>query len=154
MKKWPFDPKNLTKIVFLGSNALFFHELHPLLFLWVDLILNFDYSKPSWTIFDLFGTRVEHSFAPLWTILSGFQSLHIILGTNLDFFFTSPIGTLAHHELFWPIFIIFGVKCPFFHGWHPLFFLSIASLHDFVHPLKKNMDVVGEKIAIWPQKPS
>ena len=78
------------------------------------MILNFDYSKPSWTIFDLFGTRVEHNFAPLWTILSGFQSLHIILGTNLDFFFTSPIGMVAHHELFWPIFIIFGVKCPFF----------------------------------------
>ena len=42
--------------------------------------------QPSGTIFDLFGTRVEHNFAPLWTILSGFQSLHIILGTNLDFF--------------------------------------------------------------------
>ena len=35
-------------------------------------------------------------------------------------FFTSLIGTLAHHELFWPIFIIFGVKCPFFHDSKPL----------------------------------
>ena len=26
------------------------------------------------------------------------------------------IKTMGHHELFRPIFIIFGVKCPFFHG--------------------------------------
>ena len=82
------------------------------------------------------------------------ESSHSKLGTNLGCLLTFPDGMMANHPLFSPNFTIFGVKCPFFHGWHPLFFLQLASLLDFLHPLKKKMDVVGQIMAIWPQKHS
>ena len=50
-----------------GVKCPFFHELHLLFILSVDLLLNFDYFQPSGTFLDLFGARVEHNFAPLWT---------------------------------------------------------------------------------------
>ena len=53
----------------------------------------------------------------------------------------------AHHQLFDPNLTIFGVKCPFFHGWHPLFILWLASSLDFSHPLGKKMDVEGQIIS-------
>ena len=76
MKKQPFDPKNLTKIGFFEVKCPFFHELHLLFFLSVDLLLNFDYFQPSGTYLDFFGTRIEHNFAPLGTIWSGFELSH------------------------------------------------------------------------------
>ena len=136
-----------------GVKCPFFQELHSSFILWVDLLLNFDYFQPSGIFLDPFGTRVEHNFALLWTIRSGFESSHNKLGTNLGGLSTFLIGMMAHHLSFWPNFTIFGVKWPFFHGWHPLFFLPIASLLDFSHPLQKKMDVVGQIMAIWPQKP-
>ena len=71
--------------------------LHLLFSLLIDFLLHFDYPHPSGTILDLFGTRVEHDFAPLWTIWSGFESSHNNLGTNLGCFFTFLDGMMAHH---------------------------------------------------------
>ena len=122
-------------------------------FLWVDLLLNFDYFKPSGTILDIFGTKVGHSFEPLWPIRNGFKSSHNKLGTNLGCFFTFLDGVMVHHRLFGHNFTIFGVKYPCFHGWHPLFILQIPSLLNSLHPLEKKMVVVGQIMAIWPQKP-
>ena len=134
MAIWP--QKHSWDTVF-GVKYPFFHELHLFFFLQVDSILNFDYFHTPWATLDLLGTRVGHNLPPLWTICSGFESSHNKLGTNLDCFLTFWDGMTAHHPLFNPNFTIFGVKCPFFHGWHPLFFLLLASLLDFSHPLKK-----------------
>ena len=58
---------------------------------------------------------------------------------------------MAH--LFYPFLTVFGVKCPFFHEWHLLFFCSLDSLFNLAFPLKKWMDVVSEKKkGIWPSK--
>ena len=107
-----------------------------LFFLWADSILNFDYLQTSGTVFYLFGTRVRHNFPPLLTFFSGLESSHNKLGTNLDCFLTFWDGMTAHQPLFNPNFTIFGVKCPFFNGWHRLFFLPIAFLLDFSPPLE------------------
>ena len=59
---------------------------------------------------------------------------------------------MAHYHLFYPFLTVFGVKCPFFHEWHLLFFCSLDSLFNLAFPLKNWMDVVGEKKGIWPPK--
>ena len=132
----------------------FFHEFHLFSFLWVDFLSNFDYFEPSGTILDWFGTKAGHNFTPLWTIWSSFVFSHDKLRTSLGWFLTFLDNMMAHPWLFYPYFIIFGVKCPFFQWWHPLFLLRLPSCLDFSHPLRKYMDIVGEKMAIWPQKPS
>ena len=58
--------------------------------------IEFRLSLTIWDHLDLFGTRVEHNFAPLWTIWSGFESSHNELGTNLGCFFTFKDGMMAH----------------------------------------------------------
>merc|ERR1712055_924637 len=98
------------------GNALFSMSCTSFFFLWVDFLLNFDHFQLSGTFLDLFGNRVEYNFAPSWIFWSGFESSHNKLGTNLGGFLTFLIRMMAHHQLFWPIFTIFGVKCPFFHG--------------------------------------
>ena len=145
-------PKTWLRLGFCGQKP-FFHQFHLLSFLWVDFISNFDYSEPPGTIWDQFGTKAGHNFAPLWTIWSSFESFHDKLGASLGWFLTSLDIMMAHPWLFYPYFIIFGVKCPFFQWWHPLFLLRLPSWLDFSHPLRKYMDIVGEKMAIWPQKP-
>ena len=98
-----------------------------------------DYFWPIWDIF-------WRDCKPLLTVLN-----HIRDQPRL--FLTIPDGVVAWDQPFGPFPTFFGVKCPFFHGWHLLFFLWFDSLFDFPFPLKKLMEVVGEKMAIWPQKP-
>ena len=116
VKYWPFDPKNLPKIGFLGSNALFSMSCTYYSSFEQVFLLNFDYFQPSGTILDLYQTNVEHNFALMWTMWSVLLSSHDKLGTNFDCFLTFLDGMSAHHQLFDPNLTIFGVKCPFFHG--------------------------------------
>ena len=46
---------------------------------------------------------------------------------------------------------VFWVKNLLFDGWHPLFFLWKDSSINLSHSLKKDMDLSGEKMGIWPQ---
>ena len=62
-------------------------------------------------------------FPPLCTIWSGFESSHNKLRTNLGCILTFLDDRMTHHRLFYPYLTFFGVKCPLFHVWHPLFFL-------------------------------
>ena len=98
-----------------------------------------DYIWPIWDIF-------WHDCKPLLTVLNHIRGQPRLFLTILD-------GAVAQDQPFDPLSTFFGVKCPFFHGWHPLFFLWFDSLFDFPYPLEKLLEVVGEKMAIWPQKP-
>ena len=117
-----------------------------------------------WTIGDRFGPCrsildwLEPFWHYFWPILDIFlrdgKSLLTVLNRirgQPRLFLTILYGVVAQDQLFDPFLNFFGVKCPFFHGWHPLFLLWFDSLFDFPFPLKKLMEVVGEKTAIWPQ---
>ena len=96
-----------------------------------------------WTFFDCFGL--------ILTDYNYFETLSGQLGIFSDIIFnrfewfwitsrhisdwprlllTIPVGMTALHHLFSPILTFFGVKWPFFHGWHPLFLHWLDSLLD------------------------
>ena len=60
---------------------------------------------------------------------------HITTNWGLTLLVFWPYVMMANHLVFGPNFTIFGVKCPYFHGWHPLFFLWLASLLNYLQPL-------------------
>ena len=54
VKKWPFNPRNLSVTRFLGSNAHFFMKYTHFFSPWVDFLFSSDYSEPFETNLDQF----------------------------------------------------------------------------------------------------
>ena len=139
MKKCAYDPKN-TKIRFLGSNARFFTSYtHFFSFEWIHhrIWTSLDYFRPVWIKHNHFET-ISGQFGIFSDIFFNYFEWFWITSQHIRdwprLFLTIPVGMTALNQLFNAVLTFFGVKCPFFHAWHPLFFLLIKSSLDFPFP--------------------
>ena len=129
-------PKTVLKQGFWGQIPVF-SRVTPIFFsfewihhrIWTSL----DYFRPVWIKHNHFET-ISGQFGIFSDIFFNYFEWFWITSQHIRdwprLFLTIPVGMTALNQLSSPILTFFGVKCPFFHGWHPLFLHWLDSLLD------------------------
>ena len=123
MKKWPFDPKNLTKAGFLRFIAHFFRvssTFPPKINISIEFELLLDQFVQNITFLEQFLTNLGsfwRDFKPMWTVFTHFTTYLRLTQVVFDHsrWYSGPSSTiLTIFNLFWGQMPIFSWVTPTF----------------------------------------